>query len=84
MKVHEKAKLYDELLKDYEDLLNELTKFNKDLEELPDRADLIAEKEKGQSYYYAVTVGAFRAMPFGLDMKLHRYKGMLDWYKRQK
>ena len=84
MKIHEKAKLYDELLKDHEELLAEMEKFKQDLEDLPTREDIIGLKETNLNYYYATATGAFSAMAFGLDIKLHRFKGMLNWYKQQK
>ena len=84
MKIHEKAHLYDELLKDYTALLEELDKFKVELEELPKREDLIVEKEKNLSNYYAATTGAFSAMAFGLDIKINRFRGTLNWYKKQK
>lgn len=85
MKIHEKAKLYDELLKDYTELLEELEKFKSDLENLPNCEDLVKEKEvNGLSCYYAMTTGAFSAMGFALDIKLHKFKGVLNWYTRQK
>jgi predicted nuclease with TOPRIM domain len=83
MKIHEKAKLYDELLKDYTELLNEMEKFKSELENLPNREDLVKEKENNLSSYYAMTTGSFSAMAFGLDIKLHKFKGVLNWYTRQ-
>jgi hypothetical protein len=80
MKIHEKALLYDELLKDYTALLEELDKFKAELEEIPKREDLLVEKEKSLSNYYAMTTGAFSAMAFGLDIKLHKFRGVLKWY----
>ena len=84
MKIHEKAKLYDELIKDYAELLDELEKFKSELENLPNREDIIKEKENNLSSYYAMTTGAFRAMGFALDIKLHKFKGVLNWYNCQK
>jgi hypothetical protein len=83
MKIHEKAKLYDELLKDHEELLAEMEKFKQEMEELPNREDLIGLKESNIGHYYATVTGAFSAMAFGLDIKLHKFKGMFNWYKQQ-
>lgn len=84
MKIHIKARLYDELLKDHEEFLAEMETFKKDLDELPNREDIVGLKETNINYYYASATGAFSAMAFGLDIKLHRFKGMLNWYKQQK
>jgi hypothetical protein len=84
MKVHEKAKLYDSLIKDYEALLEEMKKFKDELEALPSREDIAPLKETNLSRYYAFATGAYSAMAFGLDIKLHRFQGELNWYKRQK
>ena len=84
MKIHKKALLYDELLKDYTALLEELDEFKTDLEKLPKREDLLMEKGKSPSNYYAMTTGAFSAMAFGLSIKISRFRGTLNWYKTQK
>jgi hypothetical protein len=84
MKIYEKAKLYDELLKDHTELLAEMEKFKQELENVPNREDIAELKETALNYYYASATGAYSAMAFGLGIKLSRFHGMLNWYKQQK
>jgi hypothetical protein len=84
MKIHEKAKLYDELLKDFESLIEDVRKFKTELEELPNREDIQPMKESNQGHYYAMCTGAFSAMPMALDMKMWKHEWNLKYYKNQK
>jgi len=84
MKVHEKAALYDSLKKDVEELLQEMAAFKINLETIPQREDLAKFKEENPGHYYASCVGSFSAMSFVLDMKLSKYKGIMNWYNSQK
>ncbi len=84
MKIHQKAKLYDELLKDYISLIEDVRKFKKELEEIPNREDLQSLKESSQSLYYASCVGSFSAMPMSLDMKMWKHENNLKFYQNQK
>jgi hypothetical protein len=84
MRIHEKAKLYDELLKDYIALLEDVKQFKSDLEELPKRPDLIEIKEDRQDLYYAMCTGSFSAMPMALDMKMWKHEANLKWYLNAK
>ncbi len=70
MRIHEKAALYDELLKDYEKLHNKMQEFKSELENLPKREDFLEVKSQNQSQYYAMVSGAFQAMPTVLSYKL--------------
>jgi hypothetical protein len=84
MKIHDKARLYDELLKDYTELIKEMEQFKSDLENLPNREDLKEAKENNPSAYYAMATGSYSAMAFSLDIKLHKFQGVLKWYTSQK
>ena len=85
MRIHEKAALYDILLKDYEELIAEMEKVKDELQNIPDRPDLLEIKEtQGYSMYTAGKCGCYAAMSFGIDIKLGRHKGGLKWYQKQK
>jgi hypothetical protein len=84
MKIHEKAKLYDELLKDYVALIEDVRKFKSELEEIPNREDMQSLKESNLSHYYASCTGSFSAMPMALDMKMWKHESNLKFYLNQK
>ena len=84
MKIHEKAKLYDELLKDYIELINDIQSFKSDLENLPNREDITKLKEENLGYYYASITGSFQAMPMALDMKMWKHENNLKFYQNLK
>lgn len=84
MKIREKAQLYDELLKDYIALLEDVKRFKSELEDIPNREDLISIKESNLSHYYAMCTGSFSAMPTALDMKMWKHESNLKFYKNQK
>lgn len=84
MKIHEKAKLYDELLKDYEDLINELQQYKDSVLDLENRADMVEAKQTNISNYYPLLAGALKGSNFGLEMKINRAQSTLNWYKSQK
>ncbi len=84
MKIHEKAKLYDELLKDYIALMDDIQSFKSDLEAIPNREDLIKLKEENLGYYYASVTGSFSAMPTALDMKMWKHNSNLKFYQNVK
>lgn len=84
MKVHHKAALYDSLIKDYEQLIMEMEKIKQDIEDIPNRPDVLIEKETDYSHYLAVKCGSYSAMAFAIDIKLSQFKGMLKWYMNQK
>ena len=84
MKVHEKAKLYDSLLRDYEELIIELKQHSESIKEIPNRSDLIEMKESNISSYYPLLAGTYQGSNFGLEMKISRIETNLNWYKNQK
>ena len=84
MKVHEKAKLYDSLLRDYEELIIELKQHSESIKEIPNRSDLIEMKESNISSYYPLLAGTYQGSNFGLEMKISRIESDLNWYKNQK
>jgi hypothetical protein len=84
MKIHEKAKLYDELIKDYIELIEDIRKFKTELAEIPTRDDIKPIKESNQAHYYAMCVGAFSAMPMALDMKMWKHEANLKFYQKLK
>jgi hypothetical protein len=84
MRIHEKAKLYDELLKDYIHLIEDIRKFKSELEEIPNREDIKAIKESNLGHYYASCVGSFSAMPMALDFKMWKHEANLKFYQNLK
>ena len=83
MKIHEKAKLYDELIKDFESLLVELRKHTDSINEIENREDLVEAKANNSSYY-SLLAGTLKGSNFGLEMKISKAEGTLNWYKTQK
>ena len=81
MKIHEKARLYDELLKDYEELVNEMRKHCESIKTIQDREDLKEMKQKDTSIYYPLLAGTYQGSNFGLDLKIGRAQSNLKWYK---
>lgn len=79
MKLHEKAKAYDELMKDIEEFITELI-------EHADSIDSISNSEEGKDVptYYARKCGILGGSNFGLQMKISKFKGILNWYKKLK
>lgn len=80
MRVHEKARAYDELMKDVEEFL-------KAVEEHADSVDAIGDDQEGKENnpsFYAMKVGTLTGTNFGLRMKISRFKGSLNWYKSLK
>lgn len=80
MKVHEKAKLYDELIKDYEELLNSIRSHHDEVEQIPNRLEI----DKTSPYYYPTITGIYSGSNFGLSIKIGKAEGILKWYKNQK
>ena len=84
MKVHEKAKLYDLLLLDFEELIIELKKHSESIKEIPNRPEIQEMKETNISTYYPLLAGTYQGSNFGLEMKISRIESNLNWYKNQK
>ena len=84
MKIHEKANLYDSLLKDYEELINELKQHSESIKEIPNRSDIQEFKESGNPSYYPLLAGTYQGSNFGLEMKISKSESNLNWYKNQK
>ena len=74
MKIHEKAKLYDTLLRDYEELLIELTQHSESIKEIPNRPDIMEMKENNIHSYYPLLAGTYHGSNFGLEMKISKIK----------
>jgi hypothetical protein len=84
MKIHEKASLYDSLLKDYEELINELKQHSDSIKDIPNRSEIIEMKESNNSSYYPLLAGTYQGSNFGLEIKINRAESNLNWYKTQK
>ncbi len=84
MKIHEKASLYDSLLKEYEELINELKQHSDSINELENRSDIVEMKETNHSSYFPLLAGALKGSNFGLEIKISRAQSNLNWYKSQK
>ena len=81
MKVHEKAKLYDSLIKDYEELIAEMQNHSNSIKEIEIREDLKEMKQKDISIYYPMLSGTYQGSNIGLDLKIGRAQSNLKWYK---
>jgi hypothetical protein len=81
MKVHEKAKLYDSLITDYEELINEMRQHCESIKTIQDRKDLVEMKQNDISIYYPLLAGTYQGSNFGLDLKIGRAQSNLKWYK---
>ena len=81
MKVHEKAKLYDSIIKDYEELINEMKLHSESIKSIQDREDLKEMKQKDISIYYPMLSGTYQGSNLGLDLKIVRAQSNLEWYK---
>jgi hypothetical protein len=81
MKVHEKAKLYDELMKDIEGFVREVERHHQEVD-VAENDPLLGETET--STKNSRLVGKYQGMNFGLLMKVKMFRGTLDWYKKQK
>ena len=81
MKVHEKAKLYDSIIKDYEELINEMKLHSESIKTIQDREDLKELKQKDISVYYSMLAGTYHGSNYGLDLKIGRAQSNLQWYK---
>ena len=80
MKVHEKARLYDLLMKDSEEFVQSLEKYHQEVETAEEDPEV---KGRESSMKNAALVGKYRGMNFGLLMKINRFKGTINWYKEQ-
>ena len=81
MKVHEKAKLYDSLIKDYEELIAEMQNHSNSIKEIEIREDLKEMKQNNISTYYPLLAGTYQGSNYGLDLKIGRAQSNLQWYK---
>ena len=79
MKIHEKARAYDELMQDIEKFITELEEHSKSIEEIG--ADETGKEEMG---FYPNKVGRLVGSNFGLDLKIRKMQGTLNWYKSLK
>ena len=81
MKIHEKAKLYDELLKDYADLIKQLEKHHESIESIENEDDMVQLKESSYETYHPILCGKLKGSNFGLSIIIGKAKGTLNWYK---
>ena len=79
MKIHEKARAYDELMHDIEKFIAELEEHSKSIEEIG--ADETGKEEMG---FYPMKVGRIVGSNFGLDLKIRKMQGTINWYKSLK
>jgi hypothetical protein len=83
MKIHEKAALYDQIIKDFEDTIKAMEDHYNSIEEIPNKPE-IKESNQSEIGYYPRLVGTYSGSNFGLSMKINKAKGILNWYKTQK
>jgi len=79
MKIHEKARAYDELMKDIDSFITQLEEHSNSIKEI--EKDETGKDEMG---YYPTKVGRLVGSNFGLELKIQRMVGILDWYKKLK
>ena len=79
MKIHEKARAYDELMHDIEKFIAELEEHSKSIEEIGN--DETGKEEMG---FYPMKVGRLVGSNFGLDLKIRKMQGTINWYKSLK
>ena len=77
MKVHEKAKLYDELLKDVEEFISRVEEHHNKIANLRSEFDI----PSSDPHYHAKLSGSYDGANFGLSLKINSMKGTLNWYK---
>jgi hypothetical protein len=80
MKIHEKARAYDELMKDCEEFLAAVESHYEDVE----KAGANEEGKEDNPNFYAMKVGTLIGTNFGLAMKIARFKSAFNWYKKLK
>ena len=83
MKIPEKASLYDQLLKDYEDLIKSIKDHHMMIDEIPNKPEIL-ESKRSDIGYYPRLVGTYSGSNFGLSMKISKAEGILNYYKSQK
>ena len=81
MKVHEKARLYDELMKDAEEFIQSLEKHHQEVETAEEDPEV---KGRESSMRNAALVGKYKGMNFGLLLRIKRFEGKMNWYREQK
>jgi hypothetical protein len=79
MKIHEKARAYDELMKDIDSFITQLEEHSNSIKEIEKD-----ETGKGEIGFYPMKVGRLVGSNFGLEIKIQRMVGILDWYKKLK
>jgi len=79
MKIHEKTRAYDELMQDIEKFIAELEEHSKSIEEIGN--DETGKEEMG---FYPMKVGRLVGSNFGLDLKIRKMQGTINWYKSLK
>jgi hypothetical protein len=83
MKVHEKAKLFDEMIKEFQSLIDELDAHHQSIENIESDSELVRNKVNINTYY-PMLCGKLQGSNFGLKLKINKYKGILNWYQKQK
>lgn len=83
MKIHEKAALYDQLIKDFEETIQSMEDHHKMIEDIPNQPE-IKKSNSSDFGYYPLLVGTYSGSNFGLSMKINKAKGIINWYKNQK
>ena len=84
MRISEKARLYDELMKDVKDFMDQIQIHYDQVEKIKDNEELIEAKEKNLGSYYPRLCGTLQGTNFGLALKLNRFKGVMGYYENQK
>jgi hypothetical protein len=84
MTVHEKARAYEALKKDFAKAIESLKKHYEDGLELPNREEYLLEKENSPAFYYAKVCGAMQGFHTGLEWIVKRMSSDLSYYENLK
>lgn len=75
----EKSDLYDDLMKDVEEFVNDLEKHYQSIEDIESRPELA--DQPSQDLRRSMLLGMLQGSNFGLRLKLDRFKGKLSWFR---
>jgi hypothetical protein len=84
MTVHEKARAYEALKKDYQESLEWLENHQKEVQEIPNREELVAEREYNIGVYYAKLSGSLQGHSIGIDYIIGKIRSDLKYFENLK
>ena len=75
----EKSDLYDDLMKDVKEFVNDLEKHYQNIEDIESRPELA--DQTSPDLRRSMLIGMLKGSNFGLRLKLDRFKGKLNWFR---